>query len=255
MIAFQDLTVILGGRKVLDSATGSFPRGTLTALLGPNGSGKTTLLRALTGGVKLQGGTVTLAGQEIRSLPPLQRAKLVALLPQESPIPQAMTVWELIALGRLPYRRPWEGLSQADEEALTGAALSAGAQDLLWRRAEELSGGERARALFAMVLAQDTPALLLDEPSAALDPRYSLKLMEELQRRCGQGVAVALSVHDVNLASAWAHRFLALKEGRLVAQGPMEELDGALLEELYGVAFRPYEGEGGKRLWSPWSGS
>ncbi len=254
MIAFQGLTVALGGCRVLEGVSGTFPRGTLTALLGPNGSGKTTLLRALAGAVRLQAGSVTLLGQEARYLSPAQRARLVALLPQENRLPGAMTVWELLALARLPYRSFWQGLSRTDREAMAGAALAAGAQELLWRPLGALSGGERARALFAMALAQETPALLLDEPSAALDPRHSLALMEELRRRCGDGLAAAVSVHDVNLAS-WAHRFLALQGGRVIAQGTMEELDGDLLERLYGVAFRPYWGEGGRRLWAPWSGS
>ncbi len=229
------------GRIVLDDVTLELRAGELVGLLGPNGAGKTTLLR-VTLGLQPASGTVTLGGERLAALPPRARALAVAYVPQEHEIAWPIAVRELVRLGRLPHRRP-----PAEDAAAVEAALAhmdiAGLAD---RPATELSGGERCRALIARALAQAAPLLLLDEPTAGLDPAHSLALMAMLRALVAGGHGALVSLHDLALAARWCDRLLLLDRGRIVADGPpLEVLTPARLADVYGVTAHVSRDSGG----------
>jgi len=244
----RNLTVSLGGRVVLDDVSLNVAGGCLTGLIGPNGAGKSTLSRALAG--LLPGrGRVLLDGAPIERTSRLERARKVAYLPQERDVHWPLTVRELVALGRLPWG---DGRSPADREAVARAMRLADLEALAERRATELSGGERARALLARALATETPILLADEPVAALDPEHQLRVMELLRRHAEAGAAVVVVMHDLFAAARFCGRAILLDQGRVIADGePDEVLDPENLRRRYHIE-AIYPERDGRRFPVPW---
>ena len=244
-----DLTAGYGDRQVLRGLTADLSSGRFTALIGPNGSGKSTLLRTMAG-LLPYGGGLTLLGREVRGVSRRQFGRLVGVVPQHFRPLYPFSVWEVIGMGRLPHRGfPARPLNAEDEALIEAAAERVGVRSLLSRNVTSLSGGEAQRAVLACVLVQDPPVLLLDEPTSALDPHQAARVLGLLRELAREGRTVAAAVHDVNAALPFIDDYLALKEGRFCSQGPVEALDGRVLESLYGAPFLSYRSERGDVMW------
>jgi iron complex transport system ATP-binding protein len=213
------------------------PDGKVSILIGPNGSGKSTLLRALARLLRPAEGTVVLDGESIQKLAPKEVARRLAILPQLLVAPEALTVEELVSYGRHPQRKSIISLREEDREAIDWALHVTGTEPLRHRQVDQLSGGQRQRVWIALVLAQGTDLILLDEPTTYLDVAYQLEVLELLRRLNREaGKTIVIVLHDINMAAEYADRLFALKDGRLVAQGdPKEILDAELVREVYGI--------------------
>ncbi|MDP2131134.1 MAG: ABC transporter ATP-binding protein [Erythrobacter sp.] len=240
MLAAENLTLMRGGKPVVESLSAALAPGTITAIVGPNGAGKSSLLLGLAGLLEPAAGSVMLGGQALAAFPPRTRAQAIGYLPQTPDIAWDVAVENLVALGRLPWR---DRGTAAVEAALGALAL----EPLRHRPVSQLSGGERARVLLARVLAGEPRWILADEPLAALDLAHQLNLIAHFKAcaRSGQGVAVVL--HDLAIAMNHADRVLVLKDGRLIADGPPETaLAADVIAQGWGVAAR-WLGDAGER--------
>ena len=225
----------LGGRTVLAGLHLDIAPGEVLALVGPNGAGKSTLLGVLAGDLPPAAGTVALAGRPLPEWPHRDLARERAVLLQANQVSFPFTVAEVIEMGR----SPWQGRPESDEddEAVAEALRLTDTEALTGRRFTELSGGERARVSLARVLAQRTPVVLLDEPTAALDLRHQEDVMAIARNLAAAGRTVVTVLHDLSLAAAWADRIAVLSRGELVAAGPPAEvLTAELIGEVYGLA-------------------
>lgn len=232
------LSVGYGDRAVLDRVSLAIPDGKITALIGANGSGKSTLLRTLGHVLAPIGGTVVLDGKDIAKSPRKAVAKVMALLPQSPIAPDGLTVRQLCRFGRYPHK-PLLARSSGHDEAVVDIALAAaGLTDLANRPLHRLSGGQRQRAWIAMALAQETPILLLDEPTTYLDIAHQmevLQLLRQLNRE--QGRTVVMVVHDLNHAAQFAHHIVAVANGGIHAAGaPQDLLTAELIHAVFGVS-------------------
>lgn len=241
MLKVNSLSVSYGKRLILEDLSFSLPKGSFTALLGLNGSGKSTLLSALGGSVPSVG-EVRVAGEALSSLMPRERAKRMALLPQTLPTPP-FTVAETVLCGRSPYMTFAQRPAERDLCAVREAMEKTGVSPLAERLLSSLSGGERQMTLLAMVLAQDTPLLLLDEPTSFLDKARERRFWEVLSDiRKETGLTVLAAMHDLTAAARVADRALILSEGRTVFDGETEELlSSSLVEDIFGVRRYPTE--------------
>jgi iron complex transport system ATP-binding protein len=211
--------------------------GQVVALIGPNGSGKSTLLRAVSGVLPIDSGDVRVDGRSLAALSTMERARTMAVVPQARNMPPAFGVYESILLGRTPYLG-WLGRAGAGDHARVQHALEqTDMTSLANRMVGELSGGEQQRVLLARALAQDTPVLLLDEPTTHLDLQHReglVRLVRELAK--AKKLAVLMILHDLNMASLYADRVSVLVEGEIEASGsPMEVLTEKVLSGVYGV--------------------
>lgn len=245
MLEYKDVSLRLGGAQILDGISFSLRPGRLTALVGRNGSGKSTLLSCLDG--MPYRGTVMLGGEDLRTVPPRRRARMAAILHQDMPAPR-LTVRELAAFGREPYLDFTGRLREQDREAVGRALRDAQVSGLAERRVDTLSGGERQRAYLAMVLAQETELLLLDEPGAHLDRAWEASFLELLTRL--EGRTVLLTLHDLDAAVRYAQDILVLEEGKLIFSGTVEEcLQKEILEKTF--CLRRYIAEEGRIFFAP----
>ncbi len=220
-----------GPRTVAQGLNATITGGELTCLLGPNGAGKSTLLRTLAGFQPPVAGTATIAGRDITALKPADMARLVAIVLTEKPDTGNMTVRELVELGRSPYTGFWGRCSPADRDAAQQAMQCVGIDPLAGRRVATLSDGERQKAMLAKALAQQTPVILLDEPTAFLDFASKVETMRMLHGIARQtGKVVFMSTHDLDLALQAADTLWLMKPGGEVATGSPEDLalDGRL---------------------------
>ncbi len=232
----DNISVKLGGRRVLEGVGFDIEPGQVIGLLGPNGAGKSTLMRALTGQLPAEG-AMRLGAHDLASISPAARARLIAHLPQQRIIGWRLTVRDLVTLGRLPWRAFGRRPDSGDEAAIARAMEMADVTPLADRIATELSGGEQARVLMARAIAQQTPLLIADEPASGLDPAHQITLMQSLNRLAeNEGRTVLVSLHDLTLAARWCDRVMLLNKGRLAAFGtPETVLSEAHLAEIYGV--------------------
>ncbi len=222
-LSVHDLTIAYEGREVLKQVSVSFAKGAITALCGPNGSGKSTLLRGACGLAARTGGRVLLGGEEIATLPARTLARRVAILPQTPEVPPAITVGEMVALGRHPHLGLFGRLGPDDCAAIDWALARTELIRFRDRPLAALSGGERQRAWIAMALAQRTDLLFLDEPTTYLDIRHQhdvLTLIRRLNRE--EGITVVWVLHDLNQAAAYSDALVLLRDGAIVAQGTPE---------------------------------
>ncbi|MCB9833167.1 MAG: ABC transporter ATP-binding protein [Planctomycetes bacterium] len=224
-----------GGPEVVRGVDLRLEGGRLVALVGPNGAGKTTLLRALAGLLPSDSGRVLVDGADLATLSARERARRIAIVPQDGQALQGTSLFDFVLGGRYAWRRPWAAPSREDEErvlaALAEAELTARRDD----RVETLSGGERQRLLLARALAQDADLLLVDEPTAALDPRRQLWVFDRLAEQAGAGRGVLVVTHDLNLASQYADEIHLLVAGRIRASGAARDVLAArVLAEIYG---------------------
>lgn len=224
-VTLRNVSVRRGTRLVLDRASFEVGPGEFLGVIGPNGAGKTTLLRAALGLLPLQGHA------SLAALPPASRARAAAWLPQTREAAWPISVEALVRLGRIAHRRP-----QAQEPAIEDALHRMGLTALRHRPVTALSGGEQARALIARALAQDTPALLVDEPIAGLDPAYQIATMTLLRDLARDGRTVIASLHDLGLVVRFCTRLLLMDRGRIVADGPPARvLTPDLLAQVFGI--------------------
>lgn len=227
-------------RIVCADVTCSIPRGEFTAIIGPNACGKSTLLRAIARILPYEAGNILLEGQEISSIPTKQLATRLGLLPQSSLSPDGIRVADLVARGRYPHQSMFGRWSEEDERVVREALAATGTSELSGRLVDELSGGQRQRVWVAMVLAQQTPVLLLDEPTTFLDITHQygvLELCETLRRELDRTIVAVL--HDLNQAARYASHLIVMKDGGVVAAGPPSEVFTAeLITEVYELPCR-----------------
>ncbi len=228
------LTVGYGGDPVLEGVDIDVLDGELTVIVGPNACGKSTLLRALARMLPARAGQVTLDGQPIGTYHPKEVARRLGLLPQTPTAPEGMVVSDLVARGRYPHQNLLKQWSRADEDAVLAAMASADVTDLADRTVDELSGGQRQRVWIAMALAQQTPLLLLDEPTTYLDIAHQVEVLNLARRLHREGRTVVAVLHELHLAFRYATHLVVMRSGRIVAQGdPRQVVTPQLIEEVF----------------------
>jgi len=234
-LRFEGVTVELGGRPVVDGVSWTAPRGQVTALLGPNGAGKSSCLRAALGLVPATG-TIALDGADLLALPDRDRARRVAYVPQRTRLVAPLPVHRVVEQGRFAHRSALAGLAAEDRQAVARAMEITDIVGLSARPFTELSGGEQQRVMLARALATGAGTILVDEPTAALDVRHALGMLETLGRLARDGSCVLAVLHDLNEARAWADHAVLLDAGRVAAPGPVTEIVAAgPVRDVYGV--------------------
>ncbi|GAA4237909.1 hypothetical protein GCM10022254_51670 [Actinomadura meridiana] len=250
-VRIRKLDVALGGRPVLRGVSLDAPAGSWTAVIGPNGAGKSTLLRAVLGLVPSEG-AITVAGEDLQALKPRRRSQLIAYAPQSPNVPVGMTVFDYTLLGRSPYI-PHLGRESAADRVITAKVIDRlDLTEFAARPLVELSGGERQRAVLARALAQQTPVLLLDEPTTALDIGHQQQVMELVdQLRISDELTVVTTIHDLSLAAQYADDLVLLSHGRVAAAGPPDEvLTRATVEEHFDARVSVAPGPAGRPILS-----
>lgn len=228
----HDVEIDLGGRPVLHGVSLGAEPAQIVALVGPNGCGKSTLLSILAGVRAPKAGSVHLGGRHLGAYPARELARHRALVTQSNRVDTPFTVREVVELGRYPWLR--EPQARDSAQLVEEAIVACGVEDLVDRPFPQLSGGQQARVSLARALAQDTPVLLLDEPTAALDIGHSEQVLKILRTRADAGLTVVLVVHDLSLAAAYADRVALMKGGRILAHGTVDEVFTAeLLTQTY----------------------
>ncbi|HEY0188505.1 MAG TPA: ABC transporter ATP-binding protein [Cellulomonas sp.] len=235
-ISAQDVTLGYDRRVVSRGLTVPVPDRSFTAIIGPNGCGKSTLLRALSRVLTPTAGQVLLDGKAITGYRSKEVARRLGLLPQTSLAPEGIRVADLVARGRAPYQSLVQQWRASDEEAVVRALAATRLTELSGRLVDELSGGQRQRVWVAMLLAQDTPIMLLDEPTTFLDIAHQYDLMELLRTFHEQGKTVVAVLHDLNQAARYADHLIVMHDGDVVATGaPADVVTVALVEEVFGL--------------------
>ncbi len=230
----QDLTLRYGERVVSTRLSLDVPDGAFTAVVGPNGCGKSTLLRAFVRLLRPAEGSVSFDGREVGGYPAKALARSLAFLPQDPLAPEGIKVRQLVARGRYPHQSLLSTWTPEDERAVAEALHTARIEDLADRPVQELSGGQRQRVWVAMVLAQQTPYLLLDEPTSFLDITHQYRLLDLLAGLRDEGRTVIAVLHDINQACRFADHLVAMKEGHVVAEGAAADIvDAALMKEVF----------------------
>ncbi|WP_312870446.1 ABC transporter ATP-binding protein [Gordonia asplenii] len=239
-LAARAVTLGYGERSIVEDLTVDIPDDRFTVIIGPNACGKSTLLKSLARVLTPTSGQVVLDGRVIDSYPPREVARILGLLPQSSVAPEDIRVAELVARGRFPHQKLLRQWSPDDERAVVEALAATGTTELAGQRVDRLSGGQRQRVWIALVLAQQTPLVLLDEPTTFLDIAHQLEVLElcrSLNR--DQGRTVVAVLHDLNQAARYGDHIVAMRDGRIVAQGPPAQVVTAdVVEEVFGLRCR-----------------
>ncbi len=233
----EKLTLGYGKQTVVDNLSVSIPDGEFTAIIGPNGCGKSTLLRSLSRLMTPLQGQVWLDGEHIQRYATKDVARRIGLLAQNASAPGDISVQELVSRGRYPHQPLFTRWRKEDEEAVRSAMRATGIESLANQPVDTLSGGQRQRAWIAMVLAQETAIMLLDEPTTWLDISHQIDLLELLSSlNRNQGYTLAAVLHDLNQACRYATHLIALRDGKIVAEGaPKEIVSAELIEAIYGL--------------------
>ncbi|MGO1907705.1 MAG: ABC transporter ATP-binding protein [Brevibacterium linens] len=233
----ENLDLAYDQRLIVSDLDVSIPDGKFSIIVGPNACGKSTLLRALARLLPPAKGSVLLDGNNIEKMKTKKIAQRLGLLPQSSIAPDGITVAELVSRGRHPHQSFLRQWTDADEAAVLSALRATNTEELSSRLVDELSGGQRQRVWVAMVLAQETSLLLLDEPTTFLDVAYQIELLDlfsQLNHEYGHTLVAVL--HDLNQACRYADEIIAMKDGSIVAQGPPEAIiTSELVHEVFGI--------------------
>lgn len=235
----QGVTLRYDARIIVQNLSVAIPNGSFTVIVGPNACGKSTLLRALSRLLTPSVGDVILDGKPIVGYPAKHVARTVGLLPQTSIAPDGITVADLVARGRYPHQSFFRQWSHEDEAAVAEAMAATHTTELSSRLVDELSGGQRQRVWVAMVLAQQTPILLLDEPTTFLDIAHQIELLDLCQDLNAAGRTIVAVLHDLNYACRYATNIIAMKNGAIIAQGqPAAIMTEQLVEEVFALPCR-----------------
>ncbi|KRF09688.1 ABC transporter [Paenibacillus sp. Soil766] len=231
----QSLQLTYGDTTIFQSLHVQIPKGKITVFIGSNGCGKSTLLRSLARLMKPTSGSILLDGHEIAKLSTKEIARRMAILPQGPTAPEGLTVRQLVKQGRYPYQSWLQQWSQEDENKVMKALELTDMLEVADRTVDSLSGGQRQRAWIAMTLAQDTPTLLLDEPTTYLDLTHQIEVLDllfDLNEREQRTIVMVL--HDINLACRYAHHIVSIKKGSIYAEGKPEDIvNTPLLREVF----------------------
>ena len=251
-VQLSDVSFGYGEHVLFSGLSIEFAQGKVTSIIGPNGCGKSSLLKLVSGICKPWEGTVRVVGHDVAALSSKGRARLLSLLAQEHAAPP-MSVRQLVTCGRYPHHGMLAAMDAADYEAVERALAACGLSNLAERPAAELSGGQRQRAFIAMVLAQDTPVVLFDEPTSFLDVSACYDVMELMRSlREEHGKTVVAVIHDIDLALRYSDEVCVMRDGKLLAQGTPQEAEVlAAVEDAFGVRVELLHGELGNSyaLW------
>lgn len=236
ILEITDLTLGYGEAPIIEGLKVEIPRGQFTALVGPNGCGKSTLLKSLVRSLTPSHGEIMLDSHSIHRQSPKALARQVAFLPQVLPIPEGINVRELVGYGRSPYNDLWGRLTGKDRAIVDEAIERVQIGPLAHRQLQDLSGGQRQRAWVAMVLAQQAPLVLLDEPTTYMDINHQVELMSMIHDMNADGQTVVAVLHDLNQAFRYADHIIMLKEGRLQVSGqPACAATSELMRHVFSV--------------------
>lgn len=224
MISTENLSIAYANNTIIADLTLTIPRGKVTALIGPNGCGKSTLLKGLSRINKIQSGKILLNGKPLHHFKDKELARELSILPQILVAPEGVSVQRLVEYGRSPYLSHWGKLGDEDKKIVARAMHDTGITELASESLDSLSGGQRQRAWIAMVLAQNTQIVMLDEPTTYLDLAHQIELMKLIRAMNDRGKTVIVVLHDLNQACRYCDHLLVLKEGKLVAQGAPESI-------------------------------
>lgn len=241
MIEIQGITKAYGDNLVLDNVSAAIPSGQLTAFIGPNGAGKSTLLSIITRVLAPESGEIVIDGRNIHNYSSDELARKISVLRQNNNLQVRLSVYDLVAFGRYPYSKG--RLNTDDKQKINDAIAYMGLHGMEYKFLDELSGGERQRAFIAMVVAQDTDYIFLDEPLNNLDMKHSVEIMRMLQNLCSEsGKTVIIVIHDINFASCYAQRILAIRENKIHINDVTENvITEPVLEAIYDMPFRVCE--------------
>ena len=239
MIELRGVTLDVGGRALLNDIEARVATGEFVALLGRNGAGKTTLLRAIAGLHRLRLGAISIDGAPSEQLRALDRAKRIAFVTGDEVFLESLLVRDVVSIGRFPHHRWWQWNAAPSDDAAVDRALAAVRLEAFAQRLfSTLSAGERQRVWIALGLAQETPILLLDEPTSHLDVGVAHEILALLRRLTREGKTVVCALHDINEAASYADRIALLGDGALLALAPPDAvLTEPLLQRAYGITF------------------
>lgn len=235
VIRIEDLCCGYAGRSVIQGVSFCVKRGEFVGLLGPNGSGKTTLLLTISGVLPAERGLVAIDGQPLAALKHRERARRMAVVPQETEVRFPFECEEVVRMGRYPHQKRWQAESAKDQEKVSKALRLTNTEELAERLITAISGGEKQRVFVAKALAQEAPIMLLDEATSAMDINRKLQIFRVLQMlNREEGLTVMAVMHDINLAALFCQRLLLLKDGRVVADGDTRSvMTEEILREVY----------------------
>jgi len=232
----RGLVVAYDGKVVVDGVDLVLPQGSFTVILGPNASGKSTVLRSLARVLKPESGDVLFDGRALGEYGSKELARKMGLLPQDAIAPEGMRVADLVSRGRYPHHSALQRWTSTDDEATRDALSATNTTELAERYVDQLSGGQRQRVWVALLLAQQTPVMLLDEPTTFLDIAHQYELLDLLRTLNRQGKTVIAVLHDLNQAARYADNLVLMKEGRVVATGtPSELITAERVGDVFGI--------------------
>jgi iron complex transport system ATP-binding protein len=235
VIEVRNVSKKYDGNPVVDQVSVQIPKGTITSFIGPNGAGKSTLLSMISRLIGKDQGDVLIDGQDISKMKSNDLAKKISILKQSNHINIRLTIKELVSFGRFPYSQG--KLNTEDWQYVNEAIQYMDLEDIQDKYLDQLSGGQNQRAYIAMVIAQNTEYILLDEPLNNLDMKHSVQIMKVLKRMVNElGKTVIIVIHDINFASVYSDYIVALKNGRIVKEGATQDIiDPTVLKDVYGM--------------------
>lgn len=245
LLNINNLSFSYTGTPVLRNMTLPIRSGEWVGVIGPNGSGKSTLIKLLGGLLKAPPNSIHFQNKDIKSYSRLDLAREIAWVPQETSTPFSFTAYEMVMMGRHPYLKAFRFESQDDHDICHRAMEVTSTTEFKARKFSELSGGEKQRVLIASAIVQSPRIMLLDEPTASLDLKYQVQVLDILERlNLQRGITLALAMHDLNLAAKYCHRLILIKDGKLVRDGPPETvLQKEIIEEVYEVKVQMMKSE------------
>lgn len=246
MITINQARKTFGSLVAVDSVSTTIAPGGVTSIIGPNGGGKTTLLSLISRLAPMDSGSIEIDGLDVTKTPSRELAKKMAILRQENHLTMRLTVRDLVAFGRFPHSQGQ--LTTVDRDFIDDALKQLNLTEMADKFVDELSGGQRQRAFIAMVLAQDTEYLLLDEPLNNLDMKHSVEMMRLVRKLADDlGKTVLVVIHDINFASCYSDHIVALRDGKLVHQGPPDKImQTDVLRDIYDIDIRIEEIDGNR---------
>lgn len=241
MVEIKNISKIYNQKNVVEDVSLTIEKGTITSFIGPNGAGKSTLISMISRLIAQDGGEITIGGEDVRTVKNNDLAKKISILKQSNSVNLKLTVKELVSFGRFPYSQG--RLNKEDWEKIDEAIDYMELRSMQDKYLDQLSGGQRQRAHIAMVIAQDTEYILLDEPLNNLDMRHSVQIMKTLRRLVDElDKTIVIVIHDINFASCYSDQIVALKDGKIVKQGPTcDVIDECVLKDIYDMDFNIQE--------------